>query len=188
VTLVARNVTKSYGATRALQGIDLEAAEGSITAVIGQNGAGKSTLMGILAGAVAPDGGTITLGGAPFTPRSPREARDAGVAMVHQELSLCPHLSVAENVSLGALPIRRGLVDWTEMRRVAEVALAPLADEGLIDPRARARDLSLANQQIVEIARALGSPGQGRCRVLILDEPTSSLGARDTERLFARMR
>jgi ribose transport system ATP-binding protein len=184
VTLVARGVTKAFGATKALAGVDLEAPAGEITAVIGQNGAGKSTLMGVLAGAVVPDGGVITLDGAPFSPSSPRAARLAGVAMVHQELSLCPHLSVTENVLLGALPTRRGLVDWPRAHAVAREALAPLAGAA-IDPRAKVSDLSIANQQLVEIARALSGE---KCRVLILDEPTSSLGTRDTERLFARLR
>ncbi len=185
--LVARGVTKAYGATRALAGVDLDARAGEITAVIGQNGAGKSTLMGVLAGAVAPDAGTMTLDGAPFAPRSPLDARRAGVAMVHQELSLCPHLSVAENVMLGALPTRRGLVDWDTARALASAALEPLSGKGAIDPRAKVSELSLANQQIVEIARALRN-GDARCRVLILDEPTSSLTARDAERLFERLR
>ena len=194
--LVARGVAKSFGATSALAGVDLDAPAGAITAVIGQNGAGKSTLMGILAGAVSPDAGTMTLDGAPYAPRSPLDARRAGVAMVHQELSLCPHLSVAENVLLGALPTRRGLVDWERARDMAAAALEPLAPRGAIDPRAKVSDLSPANQQIVEIARAVAAPPQAgragsdadvRCRVLILDEPTSSLGAEDAERLFSRV-
>src|SRR5205823_5006196 len=124
-------------------------------AVIGRNGAGKSTLMGVLAGAVVPDGGTITLDGAPFSPSSPRAARLAGVAMVHQELSLCPHLSVMENVLLGALPVRPsrflGLVDWRRAETLTREALSPLAGAA-IDPRAKVADLSIANQQLVEIA------------------------------------
>ena len=195
--LVARGVAKSFGATRALAEVDLDAPAGAITAVIGQNGAGQSPLMGVLAGAVTPDAGTMTLDGVAYAPRSPLDARRAGVAMVHQELFLCPHLSVAENVLLGALPARRGFVDWERARAVAAAALAPLAPKGAIDPRAKVSDLSLANQQIVEIARALadppqtgraGSDGGARCRVLILDEPTSSLGAEDAERLFSRLR
>jgi len=182
--LVARGVTKSFGATSALAGVDLDAPAGAITALIGQNGAGKSTLMGVLAGAVSPDAGAMTLDGAPYAPRSPLDARRAGVAMVHQELSLCPHLSVAENVMLGALPTRRGLVDWERAREMAAAALEPLAPKSAIDPRAKVSDLSPANQQIVEIARALAD---ARCRIVILDEPTSSLGAEDAERLFSRV-
>ena len=147
MSLATRGIEKSYGPTRALAGVDLEAEGGRITAVIGQNGAGKSTLMGVLAGAVAPDAGTMTLDGVPYAPRSPLDARRAGVVMVHQELSLCPHLSVAENVLLGRLPTRRGLVDWKEAWRLAESALEPLVS---IDVRARVSDLSLPNQQLVE--------------------------------------
>jgi ribose transport system ATP-binding protein len=183
VSLIARGIAKAFGATQALAGVDLDAAEGEITAVIGQNGAGKSTLMGILAGTVLPDAGTITLAGKAYTPRSPRDARTSGVAMVHQELSLCPHLSVTENVLLGALPHRHGLVDWSRAHALAREAIAPLADT--IDPREKVSSLSIANQQLVEIARSLSD---AKCRVLILDEPTSSLGARDTERLFSRLR
>ena len=183
--LVAKGIEKSFGATRALRGIDLDAPEGSITAVIGQNGAGKSTLMGVLAGTVAPDAGSMTLDGVAYAPASPLAARRAGVAMVHQELSLCPHLSVAENVLLGALPTRFGLVDWKEAARIATKVLEPLAGAGTIDPRALVRDLSLANQQLVEIARALAG---AHTRVLILDEPTSSLAQGDAARLFERLR
>jgi ribose transport system ATP-binding protein len=183
--LVARGVTKAFSATKALAGVDLEAPAGAITAVIGQNGAGKSTLMGILAGVIAPDAGTLELDGVKYAPRSPRDAKLAGVAMVHQELSLCPHLSVSENVLLGALPTRRGLVDWTRAHAMTREVLEPLAGKDAIDPRAKVQALSIANQQLVEIARALAD---ATCRVLILDEPTSSLGAHDTERLFSRLR
>ena len=181
--LSARGVKKAFGATQALAGVDLDARAGEITAVIGQNGAGKSTLMSVLAGALVPDAGTMTLDGATYAPRSPRDARASGVAMVHQELSLCAHLSVTENILLGALPAKRGLVDWKRAHELAREAIAPLADT--IDPREKVGALSIANQQLVETARALGG---AKCRVLILDEPTSSLGAKDTERLFARLR
>ncbi len=183
--LAARGIVKSFGATRALVGVDLDAPSGSVTAVLGQNGAGKSTLMGILAGSDAPDEGTMTLDGAVYAPRTPLAARDAGVAMVHQELSLCPHLTVTENVLLGALPTRFGLVDWREARRLTALALEPFAGKGEIDVDARVRDLSPPNQQIVEIARALSNT---KCKVLIFDEPTSSLAAADVERLFTRIR
>lgn len=183
--LSARGIEKSFGATRALGGVDLEAPAGRVTAVLGQNGAGKSTLMGILAGSIAADRGAMTLDGAAYAPSSPLAAKRAGVAMVHQELSLCPHLSVAENVLLGALPRRFGLVDWTAAARLAEAALAPLVEAGTIDVEARVSDLSPASQQLVEIARALSDPS---CKVLIFDEPTSSLAAADVERLFSRIR
>jgi ribose transport system ATP-binding protein len=121
----------------------------------------------------------MTLDGAPYRPRNPLEARRAGVAMIYQELSLAPHLSVMENVVLGMEPSRRGLVQWAEMRQVARAALATLGHDRM-DPDAAAGILSPAEQQVVELARALAIG----CRVLVLDEPTSSLGRKDAQRLF----
>jgi ribose transport system ATP-binding protein len=183
--LEARGVKKAFGGVAALVDGTLSVRAGEIHAVLGQNGAGKSTLMNILAGDVVPDAGELTLGGARYAPGSPLEARKAGVAMVHQELSICPHLSVAENVMLFSLPARGGVVDVAAMRtRTAEV-LDPLAGKGAIDPDAPARELSPASLQLVEIARAIADPS---CRVLLLDEPTSSLAAGDVERLFDVLR
>ena len=105
-----RGVSKSFAATAALAGVDLQVAPGEVVALVGQNGAGKSTLMAILAGALAPDAGTMALDGRPYAPRNPLEARRAGVAMIYQELSVAPHLSVMENVVLGTEPVRAGLV------------------------------------------------------------------------------
>jgi ribose transport system ATP-binding protein len=184
--LVVSGVTKSFGPTAALRGVDLEARAGEIAAIVGQNGAGKSTLMNLLAGATLPDAGEMLLDGRPYRPRTPLDARRAGVVMVHQELSLCPHLSVAENVLLGDIPRRFGLVSRRAMERRAAEVLEPLTAGGApIDPAQRAGELPPASQQIVEIARALADPS---CRVLILDEPTSSLAAGDVERLFAVLR
>src|ERR1700722_7982849 len=114
-----RGGARAFGATRALASVDLEARAGEVHAVVGENGSGKSTLMKILAGAIAPDAGEIALDGAPFRPRSPLEARAAGVAIVSQELALCPHMTVAENVTLGREPARFGVVERREMERVA---------------------------------------------------------------------
>ncbi len=189
--LQIRGLRKSFGATTALDGIDLSVARAEIHALVGENGAGKSTLLKILAGALPLDAGEILLDGAPYRPRRPEDARGAGVAMVYQELSLCPHLTVAENVLLGAEPARFGFVQRGDLRRRAVAALAQLAacdgDASVeaLDPEARAGDLSPAAQQLVEIARALA---QGGCRVLILDEPTSSLAASEVARLFAVLR
>jgi ribose transport system ATP-binding protein len=185
--LEVRGVRKAYGGVPALADATLDVARGEIHAVLGQNGAGKSTLMNVLAGDTRPDGGHVLLDGAPFTPGSPLEARRAGVLMVHQELSLCPHLSVAENVMLGELPTRNGLVDREAMhRRAAEVLAAFVAPgEPPIPVDAPAGDLPLAAQQLVEIGRALS---QRSCKVLILDEPTSSLASADVERLFVVLR
>jgi ribose transport system ATP-binding protein len=174
-----RGVGKAFGATVALDAVDFAVAAGEVCALVGQNGAGKSTLMAILAGALAPDQGEMRLGGAPYAPRDPLGARRAGVAMIYQELSLAPHLSVMENVMLGVEPVRRGIVRRDRMRDTARAALAELGHSD-ISPDAIVGDLQPAAQQLVEIARALAVG----CRVLVLDEPTSSLGHEDVRALF----
>jgi ribose transport system ATP-binding protein len=174
-----RGIRKSFGATVALDDVDLAVASGEVCALVGQNGAGKSTLMGVLSGALTPDAGAMALEGAPFRPRSPLEARKAGVAMIYQELSLAPDLSVMENIVLGMEPVRRGLVQWDRVRAIAREALAQL-DHPDIAPEATVGLLSVAQQQLVEIARAVAVG----CRVLVLDEPTSSLAREDVRRLF----
>jgi len=185
--LVVRGLAKAFGGTRALAGVDLEATAGEIHAVLGENGAGKSTLMGILGGALRADAGSVTLDGAHYAPASPIAAHHAGIAIVHQELSICPHLTVAENVVLGREPVRFGLVDRREARAITERALALVLGPGpaRFGPDDRAGALSVAEQQLVEIARALSVPGT---RVLVLDEPTSSLARADVDRLFERVR
>ncbi len=178
-----RGIRKAFGATVALDGVDLSVASGEICGLVGQNGAGKSTLMAILAGALQPDAGSMTIDGRPFAPKSPIEARRAGVTMIYQELSLAPDLTVGENILLGAEPTRYGLVDRPRMRAQASAALAQLGHAD-ISPDAPAASLPVAAQQIVEIARALAVGS----RVLVLDEPTSSLGREDVARLFALLR
>jgi ribose transport system ATP-binding protein len=180
--LEMRGVGKSFGATVALEDVSLDVREGEVCALVGQNGAGKSTLMAILAGALTPDSGVMRLDGRPFAPRDPLAAREAGVAMIHQEPSLAPHLTVMENITLGVEPTRGPLeiVDRARMRRTAEASLAELGHAD-IAADAVAADLSPAAQQLVEIARALASG----CRILVLDEPTSSLAHDDVRRLFA---
>jgi ribose transport system ATP-binding protein len=181
--LEMRGIAKRFGATVALAGVDLAVGAGEVCGLVGENGAGKSTLMAILAGALRADAGTMALDGRPFAPAHPMAARHAGVAMIYQELSLAPDLSVAENITLGVEPARFGIVDRARARRLALGALAELGRSDL-DPNAPVRDLSLADQQLVEIARAMATGS----RVLVLDEPTSSLGRRDVERLFALIR
>ncbi len=178
-----RGIRRAFGATVALDGVDLSVRAGEVCALVGQNGAGKSTLMAILAGALTPGAGTMTMDGRPFAPRSPLDARRAGVAMIYQELSLAPHLSVMENILLGMEPARFGLLDWGRTREVAARALAQLGHDE-IDLAARVETLSVAAQQLVEIARAIAVG----CRVLVLDEPTSSLGREDVARLFDLVR
>jgi ribose transport system ATP-binding protein len=181
-----RGVRKAYGSTVALDAVDFAVDDGEVCALVGQNGAGKSTLMSILAGAVPPDSGEMRIGGGAYAPRSPIDARHRGVAMIYQGLSLAPDLSVMENIALGAEPARWGIVRRDDMRRRAAAALADLGHSD-IDPALPAGALSPAGQQLVEIARALASG----CRVLVLDEPTSSLAHGDVRRLFeiiARLR
>jgi ribose transport system ATP-binding protein len=176
-------IRKRFGATVALDGVSLEVAAGEVLALVGENGAGKSTLMKVLAGEHAPDAGTMWLDGQPYRPRHPLDARRAGVVMVHQELAIAPHLTVAENIVLGAEPATGPFVRRAAMRHLARDALAQLghADLPLDVP---AGSLATGAQQLVEIARALALG----CRVLVLDEPTSSLTLADTEQLFALVR
>lgn len=181
--LQLRGIAKSFGATRALRGVDLTVERGEVHALIGENGAGKSTLMKILSGVHAADAGDMTLDGSAYRPRGPRHALAAGVAMIYQELNLAPHLDAEANILMGAEP-RRGLwLDRAESAARARQALARLGHENLPAGVPVGR-LSPANQQIVEIARAF----LHRPRVLILDEPTSSLTRRDTARLFELIR
>src|SRR3954470_11101398 len=121
-----RGVRKAFGATVALDGVDVAVRSGEVCGLVGQNGAGKSTLMGILAGALKPDAGVMRIDGAPYAPRHPLEARQAGVAMIYQELSVAPHLTVMENVVLGAEPARLGVVRRDEARRRTRDVLARL--------------------------------------------------------------
>jgi ribose transport system ATP-binding protein len=173
-------IRKRFGATLALDGVDLSVQSGEVLALVGENGAGKSTLMKILSGVHAPDEGQMTLDGAPYQPQSPLAARRAGVAMIYQELSLAPDLSVAENIVIGEEPLRGRFIDWKALRAKAAEAMAVVGrpDVPLDTPVGQ---LPIAIQQLVEIARAvaLGS------KVLVFDEPTSSLARADAERLFA---
>ena len=180
-----RGVRKAFGATVALDGVDFAVAGGEVCALVGQNGAGKSTLMAILAGAQAPDAGVMALDGARYAPRDPLSARQAGVAMIYQELSLAPHLSVMENIVLGVEPVRGGVagpIGIVQRERMRETAAAALAELGHRDiaPERPVGDLTPAAQQLVEIARAIAIG----CRVVVLDEPTSSLGHADVQSLF----
>jgi ribose transport system ATP-binding protein len=172
-------VRKSFGATRALKNVSFEVGPGEVHALIGDNGAGKSTLMKILSGAHHPDAGVIELEGQPFVPANPLHARRSGIAMIYQELTLAPHLSVAENILLGEEPARCGWLNRSRRRELARRALAELRHENIpLDAPVNSR--TIAEQQIVEIARALIAEP----KVLIMDEPTSSLTQVDTENLF----
>ena len=177
--IVARGVRKAFGPTVAVDGVDFSVAAGEVRALVGENGAGKSTLVNVLSGVFLADAGSILLDGEAYEPSSPKGARDRGVVMVHQELALASHLTVAENLFLGIEPVRYGLLRRAEMRESASNALRGLEHDD-ISPDARVDSLSIAARQIVEIARALIL----EAKVLILDEPTSSLSRPDVEKLF----
>ncbi len=178
-SLRLHGIQKHFGATAALGGVNFDVEGGEVHALIGENGAGKSTLMNILSGIFALDAGEMFLDDAAYAPAVPADARRSGIAHIHQELALCPHLSIAENILLGIEPSRSGWIQRDAMRRRA----AGLLDEfgrGELDPATRTGDLPLADQQVVEICRALAVDA----RVLLMDEPTSSLQRADVERLF----
>jgi len=181
--LELHGIKKSFGATRALTGVDLQVDRGEVLALIGENGAGKSTLMNILAGALPADEGSMLLQGARYDPKDPREGRHSGIGYIHQELSLCPHLSVAENILLGLEPAHAGWINRNAVVKRARNLLVQFGCE-YIHPDTRAGNLSVADQQVVEICRALAS----NARILLMDEPTSSLSQRNIERLFAAVR
>lgn len=173
-------VRKRFGATVALDGVDLAVNAGEVLALVGENGAGKSTLMKVLSGAYRPDEGRMWLDGVLYEPRDPLDARRAGVAMIYQELSLAPDLTVAENILLGMEPVRGPLLQRAEVRRRASEAMAQIGHPEIPLQKPVAR-LSVAERQLVEVARAVAIGS----RVLVLDEPTSSLTRQDIERLFA---
>ncbi len=176
-------VSKSFGGVTALREVDFTLRAGEIHGLVGENGAGKSTLMKIIAGVHADYAGRFLLDGRPVHFRTVRDARAAGIAMVHQELSIAPDLTVAENVFLGAqLTNRFGVVQWRRMARTAREQLARLGID--VDPGRRIGELPIGLQQLVELARVLFSGA----RIVILDEPTSALSAPEIERLFATLR
>jgi ribose transport system ATP-binding protein len=184
--LELRSIRKYFGATRALDGVDMEIAPGEVHAVIGENGAGKSTLMKVLSGAHAPDSGEIFLDGVRCAFRTPRESQDSGIAMIYQELNLAPELSVAENITLGCEPTSYGWISSRDRDETARDALARLNCD-FIPLNLPVSELSLAHQQMVEIARSVQprSKDSQQLKLLILDEPTSSLTKADVDNLFS---
>jgi ribose transport system ATP-binding protein len=186
--LSVSGIEKAFGPVTVLRGVDLDLRGGEVHALLGENGAGKSTLMRILLGIERADRGTMKLGGGAYAPGGPGDARRAGVVMVPQERTLCPHLDIVENVVLGIEPAGPlGILRERDALAVAKRSLALVAGEGRIPLDARAGALSVADQQLVEIARALAQGGKS-ARVLILDEPTASLGKEDADRLFERVK
>ncbi len=176
-------ITKRYGGTLALSDVSFDLAPGEVRALVGENGAGKSTLMRILSGAAVPDEGTIALGGRPLDRPTPAGMIEKGLAVIYQELAQAPHLTVAENVWLGRLPRgRAGLVNWGAARAATATVLGRLG--AAINPDARLGRLSVAQRQMVEIARALARDS----RLIVLDEPSAVLGEAEIERLFTIIR
>jgi len=181
--LELQGARKAYPGVRALQGVDLGVERGEVHALLGENGAGKSTLMKVVAGSVTPDAGRMTVDGDPVPLGSLAGAKASGVALVYQDLSLVPQLTVGENVLLGRWPTTRwGTVAWEELHATARRHLGRI---GLnVDPRRRVDELGMAERQLVEIAKALS----GDVRVLLLDEPTSALSDPEARRLFGIVR
>ena len=180
-----QRLTKRFGPTLALDGVELVLRPGEVHALIGENGAGKSTLMNIVAGSMRPDRGSMTVFGSAYAPASPLDARRHGIALIHQELALCPHLTVAENVVLGVEPSRSALGGFDAAgARVRAAALLHEFDHPEIHPDTPVGELSLAGRQVVEICRALAADA----RILLMDEPTSSFQRADIDRLFALVR
>ncbi|GAA3023489.1 sugar ABC transporter ATP-binding protein [Streptosporangium longisporum] len=175
-------VRLAFPGTQALDGADFEIEPGEIRSLLGENGAGKSTLMKVLAGAEHPDEGEIRVDGEVVAHQTPRNARELGIAMVFQEMSLAPNLTVAENITLGRPPASYGVVSWNGVRERAAEALEQLNVGVPLD--ALARTLTIAQQQMVEIAKAVA----GDLKVLILDEPTSALTETETQELFTLIR
>ena len=183
--LGVEHVSKSYDGNFALKDVSFAADSGRVVALCGENGAGKSTLMRVLSGATRPDSGTIVFAGDRVAITDPGHAIRLGIHTVYQDLSLLPHLSVAENMLLGKMPHRRTgwAVDWPRTNAIAHEVLSNFGFPG-IDISALASDLPVSVQQIVEIAKALVVTP----RVLILDEPSSVLSVRETDLLFAKIR
>lgn len=176
--LEMRGISKSFPGIKALSDVDLAVHAGEVHAIVGENGAGKSTLMKILAGLYQPDTGEIALGGKVLRISGQLEARRRGIGMVYQELNLVPDLTVAENIALGAMPSRFGLVRRKALMKSATAVLAAL--DARIDPRTQVGSLTVSQQQLVEIAKAYAA----RPRIIVLDEPTSSLSEHEAQALF----
>ncbi|NAW87216.1 ATP-binding cassette domain-containing protein [Photobacterium halotolerans] len=179
--LEIRNVTKTFGSTTALNNIRFDLLPGEVHAIAGENGAGKSTLMKIIDGIHQPDSGEMFINGEKVVVSSPLEAQKLGIGFVHQEIALCSDVSVAENIMMAKINSSAGwLVDYKTLYREAYEVVSQLAD---IDPRQKVSDLTISNQQLVEIAKALVLD----CKILILDEPTAALTDQETDILFAIM-
>ncbi|HYL99110.1 MAG TPA: sugar ABC transporter ATP-binding protein [Blastocatellia bacterium] len=179
-----RNISKHYGATTALDSVDFQLEAGEVHALIGENGAGKSTLMNVIAGLAKPDAGNMTINNRDYSPANPMDARRHGIALIHQELSLCPHLTVAENVLLGTEPAKSG--GWLDRRKARQLTAEVLEtfNHPSITPDRPVSELPIAARQVVEICRAIAA----RASIILMDEPTSSLQGEDIKSLFSLIR
>ena len=182
VLLEMRQIDKIFPGVRALSKVDFTLRAGEIHSLMGENGAGKSTLVKVLTGVYPRDGGTIRLNGQEIAPKTPKEAQESGISTVYQEVNLCSNLSVAENIYIGREPKKHGFIDWKTMNRQAAALLARLHID--IDVTKTLDHYSVAIQQMIAIARAVDVSA----KILILDEPTSSLDEQETQRLFAIVR
>lgn len=177
--LKVEGVSKTFPGTRALSDVKIEVMSGEVHGLIGENGAGKSTLMNVVSGVLRPDKGKISYRAKEVNFRSPSEARASGIGFVHQELALCQHMTVAENMYMGRMPLRfLGVVNYKKLYKNTEQNLKMFKSE--INPRDLVGKLNAGNKQIVEIAKAISLD----CKLLMLDEPTSSLSENETETLF----
>lgn len=182
VILEVKGITKSFEATKALRGVNFTLRKGEIHALVGENGAGKSTLMNVIDGVFPPDSGEILVNGKRVCIRNPHEAQALGIGFVHQEIALCPDVTVAENILMSSINNSKKLtINYKKLFEQASVILKSLAN---IDPRQNVSELSVSKQQVVEIAKALSM----NCKILIFDEPTSALTEHETEALFKIMR
>jgi ribose transport system ATP-binding protein len=177
------DIHKRFGPTIALDGVSLDLRQGEVHALIGENGAGKSTLMNIIAGGLHPDQGEMNIDGERYLPSTPLDARRNGIALIHQELSLCPHLTVAENILMGIEPAKYGWLDRNDLTTRTNDVLKTFHHPD-IRPDRRVSDLSVAARQIVEISRAIAA----EAKIILMDEPTSSLQRDDVAQLFSLIR
>ena len=182
IAIEARGVSKNYGTTQALKSANFQAESGKVTVLFGENGAGKSTMMKILAGIEQPTSGEVYVFGEKVSINSPVEAQALGITIIHQELSLCPNLSVRDNIFMGRKNSKRGFINYAHEEEVTRQVLKQL--EEIIDPKTKVENLRLGLQQIVEIARALTI----NSKVLIMDEPTSALSSTEVAVLFKVIR
>src|SRR5688572_30215416 len=181
-----RGISKAYGGVQALASVSMTIARGEVHALCGENGAGKSTLIKVLSGSVTPDAGQVITGGKPLRLGDVRASEAAGIAVIHQESVAFPHLSTFDNIFVGREPRKLGglLLDRKRMRRETRTLLERLGEWGAFDPAGPVGELSVAQRQMVGMARALSQD----CRLLIMDEPTASLSERETRVLFDLIR